>query len=185
MEFLIRVPEPHVYDDREDDLLVDDHVMTPWHRASDEIPPPEYAYDVDEDREAMLGYDTFVPSIHGATCRRAIIVGPDMVINETYHRALKASGVFQSVDVYIDPADVPRRMEGTEDAAVFLLRGFCGSQRISLFHAVGPFFHSRRRYADFSMTYAGATSDGAAWTIVVTNRDGVYNLQWCYQYRIP
>ena len=156
MEFIIRVPEPHVFDDREDDYLVDDHALTPWHRATDEIPPPEpppeYAYDVDEDREAMLVYDTFVPTIHGATCRRAIIVGPDMAINETYHRALKACGVFQYVDVYTDPADLPRRMEGTEDAAVFLLRGFCGSQRISLFHAVGPFFHSRRRYADFSMT---------------------------------
>ena len=152
MEFLIRVPEPHVYDDREDDLLVDDHVMTPWHRASDEIPPAEDAYDVDEDREAMLVYDTFVPPTHGATCRRATIVGPDAVVNESYYGALKDSGVFEYIDIYTDPADLPRRMEGTEDAAVFLLRGFRGSQRISLFHALGPFFYSRRRYADFSMT---------------------------------
>ena len=179
--------------DDEDFLVMEDHAATPWesklteviktkdvHNPQNVVDP----YDVDEDMEALLGYDTFLPKEH--SCYRAIVVGPNEDINDTYANALSASDAFQLVETCTNPAELPSLLKNhtdERDVAVFVLSGFRGPLRITLFHSMQLYTY-QRQYSDFSMIYAGATN-GAAWTMVLAredNEDVPYKNKWMYLY---
>ena len=185
-------------DDNEDGVFIQNHATTPLdfgHVKLTEKPKRKETaardpYDVDEDMEALLGYERFIPKEHIANCHRAIVVGPDEDVNTMHVNALLQSGAFQLVDICTNPVELPscllKNTDSKKDVVVCVLSGFRGPLRVALFHSMQLYTH-KRSYSDFSMIYAGATSD-AAWTMVLALQDTEdipYKNKYMYRYHLP